>query len=272
SESLYLNGADIGRLELHTQQEGDHQLMDRLELHGKLLDLSSQGSWETAAHGSTTWIKGTLTTDDMGKLLKKALHKEFLSGSRTYLSYDLSWPGAPFQLDTQRLQGEAQLDMARGRFLNFKPGLARILGLINFQSLGRRLKLDFKDVYKEGLAFDTILGNFQLDAGYLYTNNLEVSGPSATLLIAGSMDLINETYDQVLSVSPRLDATLPVAGAIVGGPAAGVAVLLAQQALSKKLEKAQRITYNISGTWEEPKITRLDSEQEPPPSTSVLDQ
>jgi len=272
SESLYLNGADIGRLELHTQQEGDHQLMDRLELHGKLLDLSSQGSWETAAHGSTTWIKGTLTTDDMGKLLKKALHKEFLSGSRTYLSYDLSWPGAPFQLDTQRLQGEAQLDMARGRFLNFKPGLARILGLINFQSLGRRLKLDFKDVYKEGLAFDTILGNFQLDAGYLYTNNLEVSGPSATLLIAGSVDLINETYDQVLSVSPRLDATLPVAGAIVGGPAAGVAVLLAQQALSKKLEKAQRITYNISGTWEEPKITRLDSEQEPPPSTSVLDQ
>jgi uncharacterized protein YhdP len=163
--------------------------------------------------------------------------------------------------------------MARGRFLKFKPGLARVLGLINFQSLGRRLKLDFKDVYKEGLAFDTILGNFQFDAGYLYTNNLEVSGPSATILIAGSVDLVNETYDQVLSVSPRLDTTLPVASAIVGGPAAGVAVLLAQQAFSKDLEKAQRITYNISGSWDDPKVTRLSHEEAPKASTSnLLDQ
>jgi uncharacterized protein (TIGR02099 family) len=272
SEALVLNGADIGRLELHTRREEDHQLIDKLELHGKLLDLSSHGNWEPGAHGSTTWIKGVLTTGKMGRLLKQAFHKDILSGSRTYLSFDLSWPGAPFQFNMQQLQGEAQLDMAQGRFLNFKPGLARILGLINFQSLGRRLKLDFKDVYKEGLAFDTILGNFQFDAGYLYTNNLEVSGPSATLLIAGSVDLINETYDQVLSVSPRLDATLPVASAIVGGPAAGVAVLLAQQAFSKDLEKAQRITYNITGTWDDPMITRLNREEVEKPATSVLDQ
>ncbi|WP_457674664.1 YhdP family phospholipid transporter [Thiolapillus sp.] len=262
AETFHLNGADLGRLELHTRREDGHQLIDRLELHGKLADISAHGSWEPSAGSTTTWIKGVFTSSNMGRFLKKALHKDLLSGSRTYLSFDLSWPGAPFQFSLEQLQGEAQLDMARGRFLDFRPGLARILGLINFQSLGRRLKLDFKDVYKEGLAFDTILGNFQFDAGYLYTNNLEISGPSATILIAGSIDLINETYDQVLSVSPRLDATLPVAGAIVGGPAAGVAVLLAQQALSKKLEKAQRITYNITGTWDDPKVTRLTGEED----------
>ncbi|BAO43133.1 YhdP family protein [Thiolapillus brandeum] len=273
SESVLLNGANLGRLKLHSRLEDDHQAINELELHGKLLDLSAHGNWEPGAHGSITWIKGALTSDNMGKLLKKALHKDLLFGSRTYLSFDLSWPGAPFHPDLEQLQGQAQLDMARGRFLNFKPGLARVLGLINFQSLGRRLKLDFKDVYKEGLAFDTILGNFQFDAGYLYTNNLEVSGPSATILIAGSMDLINETYDQVLSVSPRLDATLPVASAIVGGPAAGVAILLAQQAFSKDLEKAQRITYNISGTWDDPQVTRLrqDEIKEDSPA-NLLDQ
>ncbi len=272
ADSFRLNGADLGRLELHTRREDGHQSIDRLELHGKLADISAHGSWEPSADSTTTWIKGVFTSSDMGRFLKKALHKDLLSGSRTYLSFNLSWPGAPFQFGLEQLQGEAQLDMAQGRFLNFKPGLARILGLINFQSLGRRLKLDFKDVYKEGLAFDTILGNFQFDAGYLYTNNLEISGPSATILIAGSLDLINETYDQVLSVSPRLDATLPVAGAIVGGPAAGVAVLLAQQALSKKLEKAQRITYNISGTWDDPRITRLSDEEVRERPGSILDQ
>ncbi len=272
ADSFRLNGANLGRLELHTRREDGHQSIDRLELHGKLADISAHGSWEPSADSTTTWIKGVFTSSDMGRFLKMALHKDLLSGSRTYLSFDLSWPGAPFQFGLEQLQGEAQLDMAQGRFLNFKPGLARILGLINFQSLGRRLKLDFKDVYKEGLAFDTILGNFQFDAGYLYTNNLEISGPSATILIAGSVDLINETYDQVLSVSPRLDATLPVAGAIVGGPAAGVAVLLAQQALSRKLEKAQRITYNISGTWDDPQVTRLTGEEVKERPGSILDQ
>ncbi len=272
ANSFRLNGARLGRLELHTRREDGHQSIDKLELHGKLADISAHGSWEPSAGSTTTWIKGVFTSNDMGRFLKKALHKDLLSGSRTYLSFDLNWPGAPFQFGLEQLQGEAQLDMARGRFLNFKPGLARILGLINFQSLGRRLKLDFKDLYKEGLAFDTILGNFQFDAGYLYTNNLEISGPSATILIAGSLDLINETYDQVLSVSPRLDATLPVAGAIVGGPAAGVAMLLAQQALSKKLEKAQRITYNITGTWDNPRITRLTGEKVRKRPSSILDQ
>ncbi len=271
-DSFRMNGADLGRLELHTRREEGHQTIDKLELHGKLADLSAHGSWEPSAGSTTTWIKGVFTSNDMGRFLKKALGKDLLSGSRAYLSFDLNWPGAPFQFSLKQLQGEAQLDMARGRFLNFQPGLARILGLINFQSLGRRLKLDFKDLYKEGLAFDTILGNFQFDAGYLYTNNLEISGPSATILIAGSLDLINETYDQVLSVSPRLDATLPVAGALVGGPAAGVAVLLAQQALSKKLEKAQRITYNISGSWDHPRITRLTGEETRERPDSILDQ
>ena len=273
SETLLLNGADIGRLTLNSHLEDNHQAIDKVELHGKLLDLSAHGNWEPGAHGSITWLKGSLTTDNMGRLLKKAMHKKLLSGGRTYLSFDLSWPGAPFRLNLEQLQGQAQLDMAQGRFLNFKPGLARVLGLINFQSLGRRLKLDFKDVYKEGLAFDTILGNFQFDAGYLYTNNLEISGPSATILIAGNVDLINETYDQVLSVSPRLDATLPVASAIAGGPVAGVAVLLAQQAFSKDLEKAQRITYNVSGSWDDPQVTRLsNSDKKETPPASLLDQ
>jgi len=198
----------------------------------------------------------------MGKLLKKALSMDFLSGSKTYLSFDLNWKGPPFQPNIRDLQGEAQLDMGKGSFLHFKPGLARFLGLVNFDALLRRLKLDFKDVYKKGMAFDTIMGNFQFDEGLMYTNNLEIIGPSAFILISGNTDLVNETYDQLLSVSPRLDTTLPVAGAIVGGPVTGLAVLLAQQAFSEKLQKIQRIRYEVSGSWDEPVITRMDSDDQ----------
>ncbi len=272
SRNFVLNKAKLGTLELITTRQAQTQSIEKLEVHGKLADISVHGSWEYIAGGGTTWLKGVVNTNNMGKLLKKALHMDFLSGSKTYLSFDLSWPGAPFQPHIKKMQGEAQLDMAQGSFLHFKPGLARILGLVNFDTLLRRLKLDFKDVYQQGMAFDTIMGNFQFDAGQMYTNNLEIIGPSASVLIAGSIDLINETYDQILSVSPRLDTTLPVAGAIAGGPAAGLVVLLAQQAFSEKLQKIQRITYNISGTWDDPKLTRLNTDIEEGKETSVLDQ
>jgi len=267
---LRLNKANLGKLEFITRKDGENQIIEKLDAHGKLADISIHGSWEYSSGSGTTWLKGVITTDNMGKLLRKALDMDFLSGSKTYISFDLNWLGAPFQPNIPQMQGEAQLDMAAGRFLNFKPGLARVLGLVNFDTLYRRLKLDFKDVYQKGMAFDTIMGNFQFDAGQMYTNNLEILGPSATILLSGSIDLVNETYDQILSVSPRLDATLPVASAIAGGPAAGLVVLLAQQAFSKKLQKIQRITYNVSGSWDDPKLTRHTPKGEEKVDSSIL--
>lgn len=272
SKDLRLNQAKLGTLKLLTRREAEKQQIEKLEIHGKLADIAVHGSWETSDGTATTWLKGMINTDNMGRLLRKALDMDFLSGSKTHLSFNLNWEGAAFQPNIAKLHGEAQLDMAKGRFLNFKPGLARVLGLVNFDTFTRRLKLDFKDVYQQGMAFDIILGNFQFDAGQMYTNNLEIVGPSASILISGSIDLIHETYDQILSVSPRLDATLPVAGAIAGGPAAGLVVLLAQQAFSKKLQKIQRIIYNVTGSWDDPKITRRTAEAVEKIDTSILNQ
>jgi uncharacterized protein YhdP len=161
--------------------------------------------------------------------------------------------------------------MTSGRFLNIKPGAARILGLINVRTIGRRLKFDFKDLYEKGMAFDTILGTFELEDGLVFTNDLEISAPTSTIRIAGSTSLVEHTHDQLITVSPRLDATLPVAGAVVGGPVAGLVVLLAQQALSNQLEKIQRFRYVVTGSWDDPQVTPLGKPKSTPSKTSPQD-
>lgn len=253
------NKADLGNLTLTTRRTGDatRQVIETLALKGGMADISIEGDWERVGKTSITRLHGSLLTPDAGQLLEKATAVDFLSGSKSHVGFDLNWPGALFQFDPARLEGTAQLDMTAGRFIHVKPGAARILGLFNLRELGRRLQFDFKDVYEKGLAFDNIIGDFHLDGGLIYTSNLEINAPSSIIRIAGSTDLVQRTHDQVISVSPRLDTTLPVAGAIAGGPVTGLVVLLAQQALSKRLEKIQQLSYSVTGSWDEPQIEPL---------------
>ncbi len=267
ARSFRLNQANLGELALRTTAHSRGQRIDTFAFTGGLARMHASGGWLQDADDQHTQLTGTFNTDDMGAFLKQALQMDFLAGSKAYLSFDLEWPGAPYQFDLASLDGHLQLDMTAGQFLNIKPGAARILGLLNVRTLGRRLKFDFKDLYAQGLAFDTILGRFQLEDGVLYTNDLEISAPTSTIRIAGSTNLSNHTHDQLITVSPKLDATLPVAGAVVGGPVAGLVVLLAQQAFSNELEKAQRLHYTVTGSWDDPVVAPMKKREKKAPES-----
>ena len=53
-------------------------------------------------------------------------------------------------------QPERQLGHQRenGQFLEDRPGIGKLVGVLSLQSLPRRLTLDFRDVFSEGFAFD----------------------------------------------------------------------------------------------------------------------
>ena len=63
---------------------------------------------------------------------------------------------------TPSAEGSVIFDIDRGRFIQIDAAGApmRVLGLLNFSALARRLRFDFSDVYKRGLVFDEIEGGF----------------------------------------------------------------------------------------------------------------
>ena len=71
-----------------------------------------------------------------------------------------------------------------GQFLKTSgstEGLLKLIGIINFDTLVRRMKLDFSDLYKEGLSFDSVEGRLNIaDSVARFNDNpIIVKSPSS---------------------------------------------------------------------------------------------
>ena len=269
---LKLNQADLGQFHLRLNKSDYGLELSELNLRGGIATLSVNGSWEQYPATQLSELSGFFNSQHMDQLLDVFLEEPFIADGDTEIAFDLSWRGALHEFALEKLEGNLELDTGQGRFLQIKPGAARVLGLINVRSLDRRLKLDFSDVTKKGYAFDSIAGSFNLDKGLMFTNDLHVKAPSSQIRIAGMADLSLETLDLLITVSPRLDATLPVAGAVVGGPVTGLAMLVAQQAFSSKLEKIQRMRYSVQGSWDDPEIEPVRNDTPEEDDADLLEQ
>jgi uncharacterized protein YhdP len=148
-----------------------------------------------------------------------------------------------------------------------EPGAGRVLGLVNFYALPRRLTLNFRDVLGSGLAFDKITGDFELRDGSATTQNLQVAGPSVRMDVRGRIGLAARDYDQEVTVYPDVSGGVTLGAVLLGGPVAGVLALIAQEIMDKPLNQVTQLSYRVTGSWDNPQVTR-GSTPPPPPARS----
>ena len=135
--------------------------------------------------------------------------------------------------------------------------IAKLLGVLSLQSLPRRLTLDFRDVFTEGFSFDFVRGDVTIQQGIAATNNLQMKGVNAAVLMDGTADLARETQDIKVVVVPEINAGTASLVATVINPAIGLGTFLAQMFLRQPLIRAATQELHIDGTWAEPRITRV---------------
>jgi len=176
----------------------------------------------------------------------------------------LSWPGALYAPDLATLQGRVEIDVTEGSLRDVEPGAGRLLGLASLDLVPRRLRLDFRDVYTQGLIFDRMVGEALLDGGDLLLPELRIQSPSAVVRVSGRTGLVAQDFDQSIVVVPRLRSTLPIVGALLGGPVTGVVVLLVERVLGigDQVDEAARVEYFVTGPWSDPSVkARVRTEQ-----------
>jgi uncharacterized protein (TIGR02099 family) len=277
ADNLIVGDKKLGRLELTAANEGLDWRIDRLTLTTPEASLSADGLWGGVAAQQRTSVNLKLEVHDVGKYLARLGYPGTVQRGNATLQGKLSWAGAPQNIDYPTLAGNLTLTAEKGQFLKIKTGISKLLGILSLQELPRRITLDFRDIFSEGFAFDTISADATVADGVLHTNNFVMQGPSAHVAMLGDIDLAHETQALKVRVVPSVGDSLAVAGGLMlASPIAGVASLVAQRLLKDPLGQVFAYGYSITGTWADPKVEKLGRETpagttHAPPADSVIE-
>lgn len=272
-EDLQWDGRSLGRVEIDAVNRGGPTRVGEWRLNTLRATLpearlSASGNWAPLGGGEggqrRTALQFRLDVDDSGALLNRFGKEGLVRGGKGRLEGQIGWIGTPFGIDYPTLAGNLKLDVARGQFLKADPGAGRLLGVLSLQALPRRLALDFRDVFSEGFAFDFVRGDARIDQGVIRSNNLQMKGVNAAVLMEGTADLARETQDLKVVVVPELNAGTASLIATAINPAVGLGTFLAQFLLRQPLQSAATQEFRVSGGWADPQVEKVARPTPPP--------
>ena len=257
----------IQQLNLGSQPLGTLRFKARKQTHGlRLLDIASnlQG---LSVHGQLDWLqpakhasssfRGQLQGADIGKVLNAFGFAKTISSKQFFAVVNGRWSGSPAALGTDSFTGDIDARFSQGQLKSVEGNAqaVRVFGLLNFETIGRRLRLDFSDIFDRGLAYDTIKARLRADNGLFKTvGPLVMDGPATDLQLEGFIDFPRDKINAQLRVSVPLTSNLTIAAIAAGAPLIGGAVYLADKALGNRLEKLTAVRYRITGAWSKPTV------------------
>ena len=259
-DDMKLKKANLGKIELLANKQGKDWRIEQLRISNPEATLNADGVWQSWLAQPQTKMKIDLDVKEVGKFLARMGYPDRIRGGAAKLNGSYTWRGSPQDFNLATLSGEMKLDARQGQFMKIDPGVGKLLGLLSLQALPRRLTLDFRDVFSEGFAFDSILGVMNVNQGVVSTNDFVMQGPAAVVTMTGATDLENETQALRVKVVPVVGDSVSLL-AFLGGPVAGIGTFVLQKLLKDPLGRFVAYDYSVSGTWENPVVAKAEKKE-----------
>ena len=249
-QRLRYNDLELGLAKLVLEPSDNGLLMREIFALSEAFEIRGTGRWTGSVGNAESSFDLRLHSNDFGRFTQALGYGDGgIEGGVAEIAIEANWLGSPFDFGLDRMQGELHFRATGGRLLDLEPGATgRAFGLLNMTVLPRRLLLlDFEDLFKKGVSYELIEGSFALAHGNAQTQNVVMHTETAQVNLTGRVGLIAQDYDQVMTVTPKLSASLPLAP-----------IWLAEKLLKRKLiDSAFAYQYIITGAWEDAKIERV---------------
>lgn len=278
-DDLEIKGKKLGRAEIlavnQSLSDGTKEWrINKLNLTVAEAKFQANGVWalvwdtKRIKNIKKTSLDFTLDIDNAGLLLERLGTKGAVLAGKGRLNGQINWQGSPLQIDYPSMGGRFYVNVEKGSFLKTEPGAGRLLGVLNLQALPRRLLLDFKDIFSDGLSFDFFKGDVTIDMGIAKTNNLQMKSVNTAVLMEGRADIDKETQNLKVVVIPEIDAGTASLVVAAINPVVGISTYLAQYFLKKPLAQVTTKDFLVEGTWSDPKVTRIELKGEEKTNTA----
>ncbi|OUS01792.1 hypothetical protein A9Q81_09470 [Gammaproteobacteria bacterium 42_54_T18] len=259
-DNLLLGNEPFGRWDMQLKPVPEGVLIEPLLVYLKATDFSGKGSWLNDDGVGETSVQGVATAGNVADVLRGWGKQPSLDSSGATASLNARWPGAPFEFDVLATDAAMSIKIKDGHFLNVNSGAVdKVWGALNFQTMLKRLQLNFSDLSSDDLTFEKIDGALRLQNKVLTVENMEVDSPAVGIALKGDVLLAEEKLALKLEVAIPVTRNLVLPAAAVGGLPAAATAYVIEKVLGKQLDKLTTVKYTVKGTFDNPEIKVKDS-------------
>ncbi|MBF2759466.1 MAG: hypothetical protein ISN28_04260 [Ectothiorhodospiraceae bacterium AqS1] len=237
---------DFGAVDVSTSLLDDGVQFRHLRIRNPDFELDGIGSWKIESGEIRSEFAGKLRGEDLGRIIDRiGLDGRVAERGKSELTFHGFWTGSPIDLELEEIGGVLSLRSGPGSLRNLDRGLfARFFSLLILESLPRRLLFDFDDLFGQGLDYDRLVGEFRISGGSARTGDLTIESETVRLTVTGRIGLVEENYDLVVTLVPKITSALPLTPLRVGEGILG----------SEIINRFFSYRYSIRGGWDDPII------------------
>ena len=262
-DSLRMDGRNLGALDFYGEPKSDKWSLEKFALVHNGIRTTATGGWvNDQEQGSLTAFNVSTAIDEAEGVLTDMDFDGYVKKGNGSLSGLIEWRGAPHEFDYSRLNGRFDLFVKDGELVQVEPGTGKLLGLLNFNAIARRLVFDFRDLFASGLQFDRMRYRGLFANGKAILQDAYILTPAVFVRMEGKLDLDKELIDMDVHISPELGGNLTLLSALAN-PTAGAVVFITSQLFKDDMRRASFVSYQAKGTWKDFEMVEIDSEGVP---------
>ena len=256
-QSCGVHGIDLGEITLDIAKEENGLAIRQLLVKSDETNVTATGYWKHIGGEIQSALNGTLTSPDVGQMLKEYGVESGIKDSSANVAFDITWPNAPMDFGFEQLNGNVQWSLSDGYLTELSDKGSRIFTLFSLNSLVRKLSLDFRDVFAKGFFYDDMGGTLSIVDGKAYTDDTEIDGGAGEIEITGFTDLNTGGLNYNVSFAPNVTGNLPFLVYFLATPPTALAALAIDQVLTSA-KVISNVNYRVTGTIKDPKFDEVE--------------